>query len=60
MGSVGGSFDQGKGGRTELSMRCWSRALSYISTVTPRKAETLEESSERRELFCLVHVRISR
>ena len=24
-----------------------------MSTVTPRRAETLEESSERRESFCL-------
>ena len=25
-----------------------------MPTVTPRRAETLEESSERRELFCLI------
>ena len=41
-------------GNTLLSMTSWLRALSYMSTVTPRRAETLEESSERRELFCLV------
>lgn len=29
-----------------------------MSTVTPRRAETLEESSERRVLFCLWVVRV--
>lgn len=35
-----------------LSRTCWSRALSYMSTVTPRSAETLDASSSRRESFC--------
>lgn len=29
-----------------------------MSTVTPRRAETLEESSERRELFCLLRWKV--
>jgi hypothetical protein len=40
--------------RTVLSISVWSRALSYMSIVTPRRAETLDASSSRRELFCLL------
>jgi hypothetical protein len=48
-----GAFRTGKEGekRTVLSMTSCARALSYISTVTPLRAVTLAESSERRELF---------
>jgi hypothetical protein len=39
--------------RTVLSMTSWLRALSYMSIVTPRRAVTFEDSSDRRALFCL-------
>lgn len=35
------------------SMTPWSRALSYMSMVTERRAETLDWSAARESLFCL-------
>lgn len=45
--------------RTLLSIKsCW-RALSYMSTVTPRSAVALLDNSSRRALFCLLCVSIT-